>query len=99
MSAATVHPAGWLALTLSAAVYQRLGLTGHRVAGPKHHANVPPARRAHRGGEYAVLVKLKGLHNRPKHHRRVQEAFGRLEAPLTWRMAFLERGLPTVRLN
>lgn len=96
---AVVHPSGWLALTLDAASYQRLGLTGHRVSGPKCDRNASAARRARRGGEYAVLVKLKGLYNRPKHHRRVEEAAARLAAPLAWRMVFVEKGVPQVRTS
>lgn len=94
---AVVHPSGWLALMLDTASYHRLGLTGHRVSGPKCNRSSTGARRGRRGDEYAVLAKLKGLYNRPKHHRRVAEAAARLAAPLEWRMVFLESGVPQVR--
>eukprot|EP00892_Ulva_mutabilis_P009126 jgi/Ulvmu1/6586/UM003_0223.1 len=93
---AVVHPSGWLSLRLDAATYQRLGLTGHRVAGPKHQRNLSAARSARGGGEYAVLVKLKGLASRPKQHGRVQTAFARLQERLAWRMVFLRGGEPAV---
>ena len=95
---AVVHPSGWLALSLPAGAYQRLGLTGHRVSGPKHQRNLSAARRARGSAEYAVLVKLKGLRTRPKQHGRVVAAFARLQEPLAWQLVFIDRGVPTVRL-
>ena len=93
----TLHPSGWLALVMGCGTYQTFGLTGHRISGPKTLRNSTLKRRSERCDKYAVLVKLKRIHSRPKFLERARQAFARIPATLQWRLSFFEQDTPVVR--
>ena len=93
----TLHLSGWLALVMGCGTYQTFGLTGHRISGPKTLKNSTLKRRSQRCDKYAVLVKLKRIHTRPKFLERARQAFASITATLQWRLSFFEQDTPVVR--
>lgn len=79
----TLHPSGWLLLSLEAATYVKLGLAGKK--------SVTPG-----GDRYLVTIKLRGLYNRTQHCKRVTAALQRLPMPVTLDMMFLVGGVTQV---
>lgn len=82
----TLHPSGWLLLSLEAATYVKLGLAGKK--------SVTPG-----GDRYLVTIKLRGLYNRTQHCKRVTAALQRLPMPVTLDMMFLLGGVPQVCIS
>jgi hypothetical protein len=82
----TIHPSGWLLLSLEPTTYTKLGLAGKKSVSAC-------------GVRYLVTIKLRGLYNRSQHHKRVTAALSRMHTPVALSMLFLHDGVPQVRCH